>query len=45
MKQNFGGENLPNLVNKFSYHPVISQAQVGYHCYYMKLRVKPEVEC
>ena len=24
---------------------VISQAGVGYHCYYTRLRVKPEVEC
>ena len=24
---------------------VISQAQVGYHCYYARPREKPEVEC
>ena len=24
---------------------VISQAQVGYHCYYTRPRAKPEVEC
>ena len=24
---------------------VISQAQVGYHCYYTRSRAKPQVEC
>ena len=27
------------------YVVVISQAGVGYHCYYTRPRVKPEVEC
>ena len=39
---------LLEYIAKFScedYVIVISQAGVGYHCYYTRPRVKPEVEC
>ena len=34
-----------NIAEIIIYVIVISQAGVGYHCYYMRPRAKPEVKC
>ena len=41
----FNGVLLVNGMEHMILVIVISQAGVGYHCYYTSLRAKPEVEC